>query len=197
MKVDIETLLKNIENYVQVIFEQADTSKLLYHNYEHTVSVVRHVVEITGHYPLTREQRFAVLAAAWFHDTGHLYAEWSQHEEKSVVIANFFLFDKDVPEDLQASIDACIMATKMPVHPANLLEQIICDADTYHLGTGEFLPRNELVWDEIEARLGIKIDDRIAKSINFLKAHQFYTDYCQQLLQAGKERNIKQLKAAL
>jgi predicted metal-dependent HD superfamily phosphohydrolase len=197
MKFDLRSLLEGIASYVLAMFEHADTSKLLYHNYEHTVGVVQHVKEMTSFYGLDEEQEFVVLAAAWFHDTGHLYGEWEKHEERSVSIAEFFLFDKELPQLLLDSIAGCIMATKMTVSPISLVEQIICDADTYHLGTMEFFERNELVWGEMEIRLGKKISNRVIKSIGFLELHQFYTTYCRQLLQQGKEQNIQRLKAVL
>ena len=38
----------------------------------------------------------------------------------------------------------------MPAVPSTLVEQIICDADTYHLGTEDFLHLDKLVWQELE-----------------------------------------------
>lgn len=197
MKLDIPLLLRDIENYVSTIFANADTGKLFYHNYAHTQNVAEHAKEIAEYYALNEEQQFILLAAAWFHDTGHLYHEWEHHEEKSADVADFFLYDKALPEHILKEIRRCIMATKMPVHPVDLLEQIICDADTYHLGTSAFFIRNEMVWDEIEARLGKKIVNRVAKSVAFLQAHQFYTSYCQDLLQEGKAQNLARLLSVL
>lgn len=33
----------------------------------------------------------------------------------------------------------CIIATRMPAMPTSLKQEVLCDADTYHLGTNEFL----------------------------------------------------------
>ncbi|RYG50710.1 MAG: hypothetical protein EOO01_10095 [Chitinophagaceae bacterium] len=119
------------------------------------------------------------------------------HEEKSVDVARSFLSDKELRDETRQSITDCIMATKMPVHPSNILEEIICDADTYHVGTAEFFTLNKFVLDEMEARFGIKVIDRVSSSLQFLESHQFYTAYCQQKLQAGKEENIRKLRSFL
>jgi len=197
MKFDIPALLNGIETYVGTIFENADMRKLLYHNYAHTQSVVMHTKEMADYYALDEETEFALLTAAWFHDTGHLYNAWEEHEEKSVDVAQFYLHDKGLPDDMMNVVRRCIMATKMPVHPVDLPEEIICDADTYHLGTSAFFHGNEMVWDEIEARLGKRILNRVAKSIQFMEAHQFYTSYCKDLLREGKERNLEKLRSVL
>ena len=85
------------------------------------------------------------------------------------------------------------MATKMPVSPTTLSEKIICDADTYHLGTEEFFEQNNLVKLELEARLGITIENWHTSSLLFIQAHHYYTPYCQALLSDGKSRNIHRL----
>jgi predicted metal-dependent HD superfamily phosphohydrolase len=197
MHLDKETLLKGIEQYVRAIFANGDTSKLVYHNFGHTSGVAKHAREMATYYELSADEYFVVIASAWFHDTGHLYGELERHEEKSADIANFYLYDKGCTDDMLEAVKQCILATKMPVRPVNLLEQILCDADTYQLGTPDFFQKNELVWDELELRLGKKITHRITKSIDFLEAHQYFTGYCKQLLLPGKLENLARLKSVL
>jgi predicted metal-dependent HD superfamily phosphohydrolase len=197
MKPDIARLLMDTEAYVKEIFAKADTSKLLYHSYTHTKNVAEHTKEISDHYKLDGEARFVLLAAAWFHDTGHLYNEWERHEEKSADLAAAFLSGKGLPDEALKEIRRCIIATKMPVHPTDLSEAIICDADTYHLGTDFFFQRNELAWDEVEARRGMKIVDRVARSVLFMEEHEFFTSYCRELLQDGKDRNLEKLRSVI
>ena len=118
MNVEMAGLLTGIQEYVHTIFRNADTSKLIYHNYEHTANVVSYAKEITAHYELSEECTFTLLSASWFHDTGHLYGDWETHEERSADIAGYYLVDKKLPEKILTDIRACIMATKMPVHPS-------------------------------------------------------------------------------
>ena len=56
-------------------------------------------------------------------------------------------FMKDLCRDemVTTEITGNIMATKIPRNPKNLLQQIICDADTYHLGTKDFKETNKKI----------------------------------------------------
>jgi hypothetical protein len=42
-------------------------------------------------------------------------------------------------------LESCICATKLPQRPKSLLEEIVCDADKYNLGTENFLKSDELL----------------------------------------------------
>ena len=154
------------------------------------MQVVERAKEIAHRYNLNIHNRFVLLASAWFHDTGHLCGELELHEERSVEIMQNYFKQTSIPETIVLHIERCIMATKMPVNPQTLLEQILCDADTFHVGTSEFCLIDQCVWNELELRLGNPIQCKIEKSILFLRSHQFFTSYCQQELQNGKDRNL-------
>jgi len=82
------------------------------------------------------------------------------------------------------------MATKIPHCPKTFLQEIICDADTYNLGTDEFLMTDELLKKEWGLR-GLSVGrewDNI--TLDFLKEHRFFTSYCSGKLQEGKQENI-------
>ena len=84
------------------------------------------------------------------------------------------------------------MATKVPRDPTNLLEQIICDADTYHLGTAEFETMNNRMREETKLKKGIAgIVNFNEETIRMLMGHRFYTDYCRGLLQHEKLKNLQ------
>ncbi|MDQ6755361.1 MAG: DUF5706 domain-containing protein, partial [Bacteroidota bacterium] len=78
---------------------------------------------------------------------------------------------------------------------ANLLQQIICDADTYNLGTKEFNGTNKRMRMEIKLKNG-NVDklEFSKKTLSMLEGHQFYTTYCKDLLSVTKELNMKKLK---
>ncbi len=189
-----EVLLRDIKTYVEGLFLENMCPELLYHNLDHTRQVVLHTEEIALHYQLEENTLFALLAAAWFHDTGQLFGAMAGHEELSVQIMERYLHDK-VKAQVVNEAAQCIMATKMNVKPVSLPQMVLCDADTYHLGTPEFWKTDVRVWQELELRLGRKCDNRIALSIRFLQMHTFYTAYCRQLLDEGKRKNIAELKA--
>ncbi|WP_343674746.1 HD domain-containing protein [Chitinophaga sp.] len=167
---------------------------LMYHNLDHTVRVVGHVSELATYYDLKTEKQFILATAAWFHDTGHLFGEMEEHEIYSAELMSQFLQNR-VPSYVEEMIRQCIMATKMPVHPTNILEEIICDADTWHLGTDDFMQLDENVWLEMEARKGKVYTNKTEMSLRFLKQHTFYTTYCIDHLSEGKQQNIEYLES--
>ena len=83
--------------------------------------------------------------------------------------------DYDNDKELIHTIENCILATKMPRNPRNLVEEIICDADTYHFGTKEFKDTNKRMREEYALRQEkISKEDwdedtqnRVIKSIRF------------------------------
>jgi predicted metal-dependent HD superfamily phosphohydrolase len=186
--------LADVAVYVKRLFEEHNKPYLLYHNFEHTESVARHAREIAGYYPLPAEDLFILEAAAWFHDTGHLFTEMHRHENASIDQMKKYLDQINIVPTIQSGIARCIMATRMPVHPVDLLEEIICDADTYHLGTPDFIRTDQLVWQEVELRKQVVLDDHIGRSLQFMQKHNYYTTYCQVRLSEGKKQNIALLQ---
>ncbi len=191
-------IFKKAETHVAELFSAADTSKLVYHNYEHTRRVVNHVTEISGHYNLIDSDQLIVCIAAWFHDTGYLFVEPDVHEVKSVELMKEFMKNENQYPDLIRSIEDCIIATKWPVRPVNLLQQILVDADTYNLGTKEFVITNEQVYNEqLMRNENLSRHEWNKKAIKFLEKHEYHTHYCKEKLNDRKKKNIKKLKKEL
>jgi hypothetical protein len=98
-------------------------------------------------------------------------------------------------EKLLQMTEDCIMATKSPRRHDTLLKQIICDADTYHLGTKEFNETNKNVWEEFNLKGTVLSETEwTEKTLALLGKHEFYTKYCKDLLQKRKQKNMKKLK---
>ena len=192
---DTNKLYKKIEDYVTGLFEQMHTPELAFHNLEHTQNVVKHTQEIAGHYKVSENEMLILFASAWFHDTGHLFTEPAKHEAMGVEIMKKFMKEYIEDEKTIKAIEECIMATKSPRHPKNLLEQIICDADTYHFGTKDFKKTNKSAFEECDLRSGETDAVKFLEStIKMLETHRFYTSYCKELLDKGKKKNLKKLK---
>jgi hypothetical protein len=75
------------------------------------------------------------------------------------------------------------------------LQQIVCDADLYHLGTAQFADRTKLLKKEIEAIKGIKIDKKTwrEKNIEMLRSHAYYTDFVKMQLKDQYDLNLQKL----
>jgi len=191
---DANNFYKKVEQYVTGLFNDNNKPELVFHNLEHTRAVVQRTKEIAGHYYLSEKDMLAVFAAAWFHDTGYLFTDPAQHEEKSAELMTAFMKEQAIDEETTHKIEACILATKPPCMPDGLLQQILCDADTYHLGTKEFKDTNKRVWEEFtKSGLLLSENEWAVRTNELLNAHRFYTKYCKDLLDKRKQKNMKKL----
>jgi predicted metal-dependent HD superfamily phosphohydrolase len=182
-------------DYVKNLFDEYPHPNLLFHNLEHTQKVVDRAKEIAAHYQLSDNEMQVVYIAAWFHDTGHLFAEIDKHEDKSVEIMRIFMQQENANEEFTKSVEDCIMATRMPREPKNLLQEIICDADTYHFGTKDFKKTNKLVKKELNLRNYQTLTfDWEKNTLDLLENHQFFTSYCKMLLDEGKQDNVERAR---
>ncbi|HTE23616.1 HD domain-containing protein [Flavitalea sp.] len=186
-------LQEKVVDFVTDLFKRYTNSNLIYHNITHTRQVVSHATEIIAHLNLSAIDKSIVIIAAWFHDTGHLFNIMQGHEVKSVEIMDEFLSKQSCDRSVIDEIASCILATRLPAQPFNLKEEILCDADTYHLGTTEFQITDALIKLEVEQRGGAGDDNWNLQTLEFLRTHSFYTSYCKEKLKEGKARNIAHL----
>jgi predicted metal-dependent HD superfamily phosphohydrolase len=190
-----QQLLEDVKHYVISYFDAHQDPELAYHNLKHTKDVVAAATQIANHYQLSDEDFFVVLSAAWFHDTGY-FVDKSNHEIKSTENATHFLKQQKVDNAVIDKVNASIMATEMPQKPTNQLEEILCDADLFHLGTDDFNAKSKMMRKEMEACKHIEIDKETwrAGNIELLQSHHYFTDYCQLLLNDQKQKNLDKLK---
>jgi len=191
-------LQEEVKQHVLDYFHAHDDPKLVYHNLGHTEEVVKATIQIANHYQLNDKDFFIVTTGAWFHDTGY-FEDIYNHEQKSADLAVAFLKQKDVPAAIRDSVMQVILATKMPQRPTNLLEDILCDGDLFHLGTAEFRDKRKLMHKEVELlyQKDLGKNEWRKKDIEFLESQQYHTDYCALLLNDQKLKNIEKLKAKL
>jgi predicted metal-dependent HD superfamily phosphohydrolase len=185
-----EELTNHIAVYVNGLFRRYQKPILLYHNLAHTKDVVARANEIAAKYSLNKSELFIIIVAAWFHDCGHLFGPAAGHEERSALIMRNYFSEKKIEENILYDIEQCILATKLPYNPKSLLAQIVCDADSYHLGTSEFLITNELVKKEFQLRNNYLPTNWEESTLLLLTNHTFFTTYCKALLEQGKQKNI-------
>jgi len=188
-------VLDQVRTHVAGLFHAQKDDRLIYHDLVHTEDVVKAVVKIANHYQLSDQDFFIVNTAAWFHDTGYL-TDFAEHEARGAASAKEYLSSKSVDPGVIEQVANCILSTKMPQHPVGLLEQIVCDADLFHLGGDSFRERNKLMRKEAQACVGRDIDkaDWRLKTIWLFENHHYHTAYARELLTAKKEMNLEWLK---
>jgi predicted metal-dependent HD superfamily phosphohydrolase len=189
-------ILEAVQLEVTQFFGDHARPGFVYHNLDHTLSVVMHASEIAAHYQCAEREFFIVCCAAWFHDTGYYIQDGSDHERRGADKAEAFLKTRDLDADTIGSVRGCILATTIPQAPHSLLEEIVCDADLYHLGTGDFDDLNKRMRKETEWRMNKKISKHEWRqgSIRLFEMHHYHTDYCRGLLEGRKAENFEKLK---
>lgn len=193
---EYSTILEQAQHYVRNYFDHHVIENLYYHNLKHTEQVVEAATRIAQHYQLNDTDHFTVSIAAWFHDIGYLSGGAKGHEERGAKMAQAYLEGTGVEHAVIEGVSRCIMATQLPQRAVGLTEQIVCDADLFHLGTDAFSERNKLMRKEAEATGGRKIskEEWRRSTIRFLEAHQYYTDYCRLLLNGKQLENLNKLR---
>ena len=191
-----EQLAPAARAYVTELFQKSVDPKFTFHNLHHTQQVVAAAAEIAAYYNLSEPDRDVLLLAAWFHDTGFKSGHPEEHEKESIRLATDFLQQHGADADLVQRVSSSIQATRMPQSPLSQVEKILCDADLYHLGTGDFKKMTLQLRQEQETYFGKEISKREwrQRNLEFLESHQYFTDYCQQKLEPQKQEWIRQLR---
>ncbi len=188
-------ITENVQKYVTNLYETHKEAALYYHNLHHAATVAHYAGEIADHYELGERERCILLCAAWFHDTGYLLTKPEHHEEKSVeLLRNYFSEYQESDEAFQQLVNEmadCILATKVPRHPTNLVQEILCDADMYELSNQKFFENNSNLKKEMRKTHGIEAKGWKKNTLKFLHDHYYFTKYGQELLDPGVRENMR------
>src|SRR5688572_2295549 len=135
-------LLDETRNFVESLFEKQLPDQYTYHNIQHTREVVAAAQLIGVKSSLLQEDQEVVLLAAWLHDAGYC-SRYDNHEEDSMRFARKFLEEQQTDLAKTEKVLGCIKATRYPQQPQNLLEEVLCDADMYHITLDNYFERAE------------------------------------------------------
>lgn len=187
-------LIEKAEAFVSKYMRKHDNPKLLYHNLAHTQNIVSVTSQIAKQYSLDETEFFIVTAASWFLFIGY-YKDLLHPNDASTKLAEEFFKDSGVPEETIESIKECILAPANTSAPTNLLASIICDADSFYLGTENFSDFNKLKRKEYRLLNNVSVDKNEWKrrTIQMLETHQYYSDYGK-ALDSCKQEHLEKLK---
>lgn len=170
-----------------------------YHNLKHTTAVADAAEEIGKQSSLSNDDLENVIIAAWLHDIGY-EKDREHHEERSAKTATALLEGWGASAEKVKKVQNLIAATRMPQNHQNLAEQVLCDADLYHLSKKDIFECAQQIRSEIETFKNIRFEsDKEWNEYNlkFLKNHSYFTLYGRQVLEERKKKNIKKLKKML
>lgn len=167
------------------LFEKELPSHLSYHCTQHTKEVFENCSYLAAKEKLSEEQTELVLTAALLHDSGFLKG-YENHEVLSCEMAKQLLPVYNYSAQQIEAICELIMATRLPQKPTNLLQEVICDADLFYLGSNDYFDGAKKLFVEWKQVGKVKEDtDWYKMQIDFLRKHRYFT------LTALKEREQK------
>lgn len=192
------TILNKAKEKATHILHEDLSEDITYHTLNHTEFVVSAARQIGKGEGLSNEELEIVELAAWFHDTGYSQSI-DNHEEASTKIAREFLTSEAFPEEKIQVVEKCILATRMPQSPKQLIEEVLCDADLSHLGGDDFFVRSEALCNEINKLHGENMasGEWLQKNREFLTDHTYFTRYAKEHYGEAKADNLKTVKKRL
>ena len=117
-------------------------------------------------------------------------------QQKCLKMVYEVLSDYQYSKDQIILLAPLILATRMPVHPHDLLEEIMCDADLDYLGRVDYIPVAAKLYQELKERgLVGELADWVNMQIKFMESHQYYTATARQMREANKLEQLSKLKA--
>ena len=188
-------VLSAAQDFVSDLFINKVDKTIHFHTLQHTQEVVAGCETMADYYHLEDEDRYALMLAAWFHDTGYSGGKAIGHENVSIELATKFLNEHKASQQVINKVVGCINATRLPQTPHTLIEQIIADADLFHLGTSDFKEKNKLLREELNefGNLGLSKKDWRSKNIEFLTKHTYFTSYAKEHLDPLKQVYLQEL----
>lgn len=198
MKTMTTTMINSVAAYCTSLLKTSKCKELPFHNFLHTKEVVQNVKYLCAAMDIDEQNTEVLLVAAWFHDTG-FSKTYKGHEDESKRIAKAFLKEQEEDDDFIGKVLNCIDATKIPQCPTTALAEVLCDADIFHISNEHFYYRKQLLRREWEIFCNNKVTDLEWHKLNleFLKKHHFRTIYGENILEQGKQENIKKVKRIL
>lgn len=191
-------ILKISEDYAKNLLKDKLSSAYTYHNLDHTIQVVDKIKILAKEENISPEETEDLLLAGWFHDLGYV-DNADNHEEESRKIASDFLKQHQFPEERIAKIGELILATDKFYKPKNHLEEVIKDADLYHLASDDYFRICENLRQEIKEVHHQKFSKLkwAELNISFFAKHQFYTKFAKENWQPEKEKNVEKILSSI
>ncbi len=191
----MDSILNKAQKYVLSILNEKLPKGYLYHNYDHTLYLIRRLRELLEKEKISEEESENLELAVWFYNTGFINS-FKQHEEESSRIAREFLAESGYSKERIREVTECIMSTSRKQPLLNYLQKLFVDVLYSPLAGKDFEDDSYLLREEVK-QLGLKKfseKEWIEENIRFFNDHQqFYTPHALELWQYQKNRNLLKL----
>jgi HD superfamily phosphodiesterase len=168
----------NLDDYLSILLKHNTANNAAYHNFYHTLCVVKNALDIMVYEGFTKDQERMVLLACLFHDFNHSQGKLSDDKNVEIAIDSFLKYSKET-EEINNEIVNIIKATQYPYiipdEELNIYQKIIRDADLMQIFSDNYFQQNIISLGTIE--MNKSLEDSIDLSLNFYKNLKFHTNF--------------------
>jgi hypothetical protein len=191
-------IVRLASEHVFNLFRQEEASTAAaFHGFKHSRDVVSAAKEIAKGSDLDAEDTRIVLLAAWFVDAAYAVAPGGP-SRNGVELARDFLQRNRQPESVIQEVIACIEAAPSPAQ-GELRHEVLHDALHAPLAGKDFIRKADLYRLDQDRRMGKSFTDVewTERSIEFIEAHPYRTQYAHLEFERGREANLVRLHKRL
>lgn len=182
-------LINSAQAYSTDLLKNQLSPDLVFHDFDHTQSLVDAVNLIGTGEKLNDEELEIALVAMWFHATGYKDT-YDGYEEKSKEIATAFLKKEKVSSEKSAMILDSISSIKSDQAPKNNIEKVLSDSIISVIQEDNFKDRLKSLRKELAAIQQSEQSeiDALQNHLERILQYNFYTDYGKQYLSLAKDK---------
>jgi predicted metal-dependent HD superfamily phosphohydrolase len=194
----ISELAVKAEIFAREFSKKHIAKSYLFHSIAHFEETVKSAVALGQEHNLSEEDLEDIAITMWFHDLGFKDG-WQNHEERSAEIATDFLRKEHQPDEKINRISHYIITTNRLEEPRDIIEKIVLDADTAHVGRKNYFDTLGRLRAEWETKGDKRFTERewIKLNLNFLDEHKFYTAIARNKYSDRKRKNQIKLQKQL
>lgn len=190
-------ILLSTAQYVLQLFNQRQDNRLVYHNYQQTTTLLRHVEIIADAESLPNTMLEIASLAAMFRNIGYLF-NYQAPLQRSREIAQTFLRSQNYNEERLARVLGCL-EEPIPTHAATLEQQVVQDAHYATQLADDFFEKSALYRLEHELMLNQRYskNDWAIRQMQQLLGAKFYSAYAKKQYEPLLAQHILKQKNTL
>ncbi len=184
---------KKAAQYVLELFNKQDTTRLLFHNYQHTVEIVQLINDIAGVSDSNYDEEVKEIAqiAGWFYNVGYLKDYRNQRERSIEMLRKFLQFHK-YPATNIFRAESCLKLVKTDIEPSKAEQKLLIDAVHAYEATTNFAqlnPLEKLEWELLRKTNITRLEWEQLQQQSLFK-RKFYTPYAKMTFEPIIAKNI-------
>lgn len=180
--------LPKLTNAYEYVRNNNDSNELPYHNFYHTLCVVKNCYTGALKLGLALFETYELILAALFHDYNHSGGELTDDLNISKALngfESFLIYDGNFEQHLYDKVSEIIKVTQFPFvrEPSTDQEKIIRDADLmqcYEESWYEHIIMGLRQEIEVSSKKEISVKEMLENQLKFISSSTFYTEWGQE-----------------